>query len=129
MREKQNNKKNGLYKEKYQERSKIIKYSLNFSGIAVAFIITAKTNLDVHVDSQNLRIILLFWGITIFSGYLAYILSYREVYYHHLLPIGLRRKIFPILEILLLYITMIVQPIAMLISIGITAFHIWKAFP
>lgn len=117
-----------LSREKYEERAKVIKYSITFSGGAVAFLVTATTKWELSIDPLILKITLLLWGTTIFTGFMVYIFSYREVWYHQRLPKGLRKKIMPIIELILLYIAMFIQAPALFFSVAFTAFGLWKAF-
>jgi hypothetical protein len=118
-----------LTKNKYRERTKVLQYSLTFSGAAVAFIVTAKEKLGFSFPSSNLKWVLLAWGVTIFASFVQYILSYREVwYYESKEPTDKKRFLFwP--EYILLYGSIFVQPIAMLISIILTVLLLLKGLP
>jgi len=116
--------------EKYKERVKVIRYSVTFAGGAAAFLVTAKTELALEIEAHLLKYSLLFWGATIFTGFLQYILSYREVWYDQRLPRGaLRKKLFFPVELALLYAVLALHPILMICSIVFTVFTLWRAFP
>lgn len=116
-----------LSREKYAERVNVIKYSITFAGAAVAFLVTAKTKLDFDISQTTLKLMLAFWGSAIFTGFLVYILSYREVWYHHKLNEGLRKKLIPKVELPLLYFVLFAHPVLMILSIGYTVIALWKA--
>lgn len=118
-----------LSESKYKERVSVLKYSITFSGAAVAFLVSAQNQLALQIPSDLLRPTLLSWGITIVSGFLQYVLSYREAGYHQRLPMGLRKRIIPKAELVLLYIVMFIQPLAMFASLALTVAALWKAFP
>lgn len=118
-----------LSESKYKERVNVLKYSITFSGAAVAFLVSAKTQLGLQIPSGLLRLTFLGWGITLVTGFLQYVLSYREAGYHQRLPMGLHRKIIPKIELVLLYIVMFVHPMAMFAALSLTVATFWKAFP
>jgi hypothetical protein len=117
-----------LSDNRYKERVALIKYSLTFSGAAAAFLISISTKQDSLLHLKDIKFILLIWGVTIISGFLQYVLSYREVYYHRHLMSGLRKQIIPRVELFLLYIMMFVHPFAMLIGLIMTSIFLWSAF-
>jgi len=118
-----------LSQPRYKERVALIKYSITFSGAAVAFLVSAKTQLGLQISSDLLRMTLLAWGITIVSGLLQYVFSYREAGYHQRLPMGLRKKIIPKLELIVLYVVLFIHPVAMVLGLILTVIGLWNAFP
>lgn len=115
--------------DKYNERVKVLRYSIGFAGSAVAFLITAKTKLGLDFSMELFKYILFLWGATIFTGFLAYILSYREVWYLQRLPIkGLRRKFFFPIELTAHYIVITLHPLLMITSICLSVYSLWGAF-
>ena len=116
-----------LSREKYAERVNVIKYSITFAGAAVAFLVTAKTKLNFDISQSTLKLMLAFWGSAIFTGFLVYILSYREVWYHQKLTKGLRKLIIPRVELSLLYFVLYAHPVLMFISIGYSVVALWQA--
>jgi hypothetical protein len=44
-----------LSEKKYTERVSALKYSITFAGSAVAFIITAKTKLNIDIPTNDLK--------------------------------------------------------------------------
>jgi hypothetical protein len=75
-----------------------------------------------------LKWVLLAWGVTIFAGFVQYILSYREVWYYGTYENSKYKLIFwP--EYVLLYTAIIVHPIAMLISIALTVLLLLRSLP
>lgn len=116
-----------LSKEKYTERVNVIKYSITFAGAAVAFLVTAKTKLNFDIPQNTLKLMLAFWGSAIFTGFLVYILSYREVWYHQRLNEGFRKSLIPRVELSLLYFVLFAHPVLMIVSIAYTVVALWKA--
>lgn len=115
-----------LTPDKYQERAKILQYSLTFSGAAVAFLVTAQTQLRVLANPHTLKWPLLFWGLTIFLAFLAYVLSYRVIWSHPTLP-RLRRYVVP-LELVSLDIVLFFHPLAFIGAVALTFWVLWHAF-
>jgi hypothetical protein len=69
--------------EKYRERVSVLRYSIAFSGAASAFLVKARVDLGFALGGKCLLHWTLFcWGMAIVTGFLAYVLSYREVWYH-----------------------------------------------
>jgi len=116
-----------LSKEKYKERVAILTYSITFAGSAVAFLITAKEKLGVNISNFDLKIMLIFWGVTVLTGFGEYILSYREVWYHQRLPNGLRKQLIPKIELALLYLVMFIHPISMFAAIIYSIISLWRS--
>ena len=123
-----NNEKIGqLGREKYAERVNVVKYSITFAGAAVAFLVTAKSELNFDISQSTLKLMLAFWGSAIFTGFLVYILSYREVWYHPKLKEGSLKARTLKVESSLLYFFLYAHPVLMFLSIVYTVVALWNA--
>jgi len=118
--------KDPLTPDKYKERATILQYSLTFSGAAVAFLVTAQTQLHILADPQTMKCPLLLWGVTIFLAFLAYVLSYRAIWSHPTLP-RFRKYIVPV-ELVSLDIVLFFHPLAFIGAIFSTFWVLWRAF-
>jgi hypothetical protein len=78
----------------------------------------------------DLKWVLLGWGVAIFAGFIEYILSYREVWYYKEYP-DKRQKLWRFrifwCERIAFYTAMVVQPIALLLSIALTVGDLYSA--
>ena len=75
-----------LQPDQYEERAKVLQYTITFSGAAVAFLITAKEKLGLNVSLLWLKILLGAWGLTIFLGFMEYAMSYHEAWNYRINP-------------------------------------------
>lgn len=116
-----------LSPERYAERVQLYKYSITFAAAAVAFLITAREKLNVSIDGRSLKILLVSWGIAIFTGFSVYVLSYREVWYYRLLPDEDRNKTSEKVELFLIYAVMFLHVISMLFSVVFTTVSLWNS--
>lgn len=113
-----------LPQDKYAARVELLKYSITFAGAAVAFVITAIEKLSVRLEPTKLKWLLASWGLVIFTGFVMYVLSYRETWYYP--RIGDRWSWAEKLERYTLYVALFMHPLLMLFAAGSTVYVLWK---
>ena len=105
-------------KEKYRERVNVLKFTIGFTGVAIGFLVSLKSNTDLSFDISFFKLTIILWCTSLIMGIVAYILSYREVWYFGILPDkSLRKKILFPIEYVLVYIALVAHPVLIVIAV------------
>lgn len=106
---------------KYRERVSLLRFTISLCGAVAAFLVTVSKDANIEFNRAILSYTLLVWGISMTSGVGAYVLSYREIWYHPRLPEkSIRKRYIAPVEFFFVYLFLVFHPLSLIVALIMT---------